>query len=106
MPAAGLLGPYLVPSVAKMELSLSILFLLLLLSYEAQGADLSLFVEKYKTAIDKYVMAGYGAGWDHCDVVTDYAGVEVLDPVPQLVIELEKLLPPENPTSSSGNIFT
>ena len=87
-----------------MERSLFILLLFQSLSYEAQGANLSTFLGKYKTAIDKYVMAGYGGGWDHCDVVTDYYnGGYLLETVPQLVMELEKLQPPENPASSSGN---
>ena len=92
-----------------MEHSDSLFFLLLLqlVWYEAQGAELTKFLEKYKTAIEKYVMAGYGGGWDHCDVVTEYYhDGDFLETVPQLVMELERLQPSENPASSSGNFLT
>ena len=90
-----------------MKFSLFILHLqVLLLTFESQGAELTTFLEKYKTAIDKYVMAGYGGGWDHCDVVTDYYhGGDFLETVPQLVMELEKLQPSEKNASHSGNLL-
>ena len=89
-----------------MEHSCFIVLLLQLLSYKAQGTELSKFLEKYKTAIDTYVMAGYGEGWNHCDVVTDYyhEGDFLLETVPQLVMGLEKLQPSEKNTSS-GNFL-
>ena len=88
-----------------MERSFLIL-LLQLLTFEAKGSELSQFLEKYKTAIEKYVMAGYGEGWDHCDVTTDYFHERNFqETVPQLVMELEKLQPPEQNASSSGNFL-
>ena len=86
--------------------SLFIPFLLQLLSHEAQGAELTKFLEKYKTSIDKYVMAGYGEGWDSCDVLTDiYHERDFMETVPQIVMELEKEQPSENKASPSGNLF-
>ena len=91
-----------------MEHSDSLFFLLLLqlVWYEAQGAELTKFLEKYKTAIEKYVMAGYGGGLDHCDVVTDYYHEGgFLETVPQLLMQLEKLQQSEKNASSSGNFL-
>ena len=89
-----------------MERSFFILLLLQLLTYEAQGAELSEFLEKYKTAIEKYTMAGYGGGWDHCDIVTEYYQEgDSLEMVPQLVMELKKLQPSEKSAESSGNFL-
>ena len=90
-----------------MEHSFSILLLpQLLIYYEAQGSELSQFIEKYKMSIEKYTMGGYGSGWDQCDVVTDYYHEgDSFETVPQFVMELEKLQPPENPASSLGNFL-
>ena len=87
-----------------MVCSFFILFLLQLFS--AHGVELSTFLEKYKNSIDKYVMAGYGDGWDSCDVVTDYYHErDFMETVPQLVMDLKKEEPSETNASSSGNSF-
>ena len=49
-------------------------------------------------------MAGYGRGWDHCDVVTDYYHeADFLQTVPQLAMGLEKLS--GKSAASSGNFL-
>ena len=90
-----------------MRLLLFILLLgVLILTVGGQGHDLTGFMAKHKADIENFVMAGYGGGWDHCDVLTDYYHEgDSLEKVPQLIIELEKLKPPENPASNSGNFL-
>ena len=88
-----------------MRLLLFILLLgVLILTVGAQEQDLSGFLGKHKAEIENFVMAGYGRGWDHCDIVTEYYHEgNLLETVPQLVMELEKLQPSDKNTSSSGN---
>ena len=93
-----------------METMRLLLFMLLLgvliLTVGAQEHDLSGFLSKHKAQIENFVMAGYGRGWDHCDVVTDYYHEgDFLETVPQIVMELEKLQPSEKNASSSGNFL-
>ena len=91
-----------------MRLLLFILLLgVLILTVGAQEQDLSGFLGKHKAEIEIFVMAGYGRGWDHCDIVTEYYHEgDFLETVPQLVMEIEKLQPSEkNNASSSGNFL-
>ena len=48
----------------------SFFFGVLLLSREANGQQLTTFLAEHKTEIQNYIMAGYGKGWLHCDVLS------------------------------------
>ena len=43
-----------------------------------QESDFSRFVFKYKRDIENFIMAGFGGGWDMCDIIV----VDPVDPIP------------------------
>ena len=56
------------------------------------GHELSKFLDKHGRDIQRYIMTGYGDGWQHCDVVSDEPQrALVREGVPHLAITLEKL---------------
>ena len=68
------------------------LWVFLLIFRAAEGQELSSFLARHKRAIENYIMAGHGRGWDTCDVVTQQLLEErSLRAVPQWVMELQML---------------
>ena len=61
----------------------------ILLANEVHGLGL----HKHTTAIQEYIMAGYGDGWKHCDILSanpEEAGFD--EDIPHFAITLKKLL--------------
>ena len=42
----------------------------ILLSREVCGLGLQMFTAKHRTAIQEYIMSGYGDGWERCDILS------------------------------------
>ena len=85
---------------------LSFIQLLEVLILTVKAQEMGEFLARHKADIDNFVMAGYGKGWSHCDIVTEYYHEGgFLETVPQLVMELEKLQLSQKNASSFGNIL-
>ena len=72
----------------------SLYFLLLLFSKRSLCRDLGLFLREHREQIQTYIMAGYGDGWSHCDVMSaDPPHTEALfhSLSPQFVIDFAML---------------
>ena len=77
--------------VCKYQASLCIGVVLLL--REVHGLGLEMFAAKHRTAIQEYIMVGYGDGWMHCDILSDNPkDVGFYEDIPHFAITLEKLL--------------
>ena len=69
-------------------LTASLCFLILVFSRTSQGYGHKLhkFLEEHRIQIQNYIMAGYGGGWEHCDVLSlDPLGVDA----PQFIMGFE-----------------
>ena len=66
----------------------------ILLAKEVHGLEMKMFMEKHRTALQNYIMAGYGDGWKHCDILSANLGEEAgFDAgIPHFYITLKKLL--------------
>ena len=69
-----------------------IALLSLFLAAAVQGNDFGSFVSKYKVDVENFIMAGYGGGWDSCDIIA----VSPVKPkpswnVPQLTVDINTL---------------
>ena len=60
---------------------------ILILLDQALGQQQSIFMEKYKEAIQKYIMTGHEKGWQHCDILSANPSAET---VPHISMTLEK----------------
>ena len=77
--------------IRKYQASLCIGVVLLL--REVHGLGLEMFAAKHRTAIQEYIMVGYGDGWMHCDILSDNPkDVGFYEDIPHFAITLEKLL--------------
>ena len=71
-----------------MDFSQNLLYLSAILSISGtKGQNFGTFMAKHMNAIQNYIMAGYGRGWDQCDVIAETN----LRAVPHLIIKLQKL---------------
>ena len=87
-------------------LYITLLLVVPILTDGAQGQELSGFLAKHRARIENFVMAGYGGGWDHCDIVTDYYHeADFLETVPQLIMGLEKSHLAEKSESPGNFLF-
>ena len=68
---------------------LVVCFGILLSSYKAIGVPSKSFTQKYLDALQSYIMTGHGHGWNHCDILSDKAGIN--HSVPNFVMDLDKL---------------
>ena len=65
----------------------------LLSSSEVHGLGLEMFMAKHRTALQEYIMAGYGDGWKNCDILSgkqEDAGF--YENIPHFAITHENLL--------------
>ena len=47
----------------------ALVFIFFSLSMTVEGSDLSNFMSKYKGDVEKFIMSGYGGGWEMCDLI-------------------------------------
>ena len=76
----------------------------LLFSTGIEGVELQMFMAKYKTALQDYIMAGYGGDWKHCDILSDKRdGADIDVDIPHFTVTLENLptIDPRSAFSSS-----
>ena len=67
-------------------LTASLCFLTLVFSRTSRGHKLHKFLEEHRIQIQNYIMAGYGGGWEHCDVLSlEPLGVDA----PQFIMGFE-----------------
>ena len=67
---------------------------LLLSSEVVNGLRLGMFMAKHRMAIQEYIMAGYGDGWKHCDILSgkqEDAGF-YYEEIPHFIITHKNLL--------------
>ena len=47
----------------------------------------------YKGAIEKFIMVGYGRGWDQCDIIADPIHAENgFEAIPKFIMDLQNML--------------
>ena len=63
-------------------------FLLIHGVYGDEGQELGALLVRHKQAVETYIMAGHGRGWDACDIITQHASFKA---GPQWVLELQRL---------------
>ena len=56
---------------------------------ESHGSELNTFLAKHQTAMEEYIMTGYGNGWTHCDIMGEKS--TELEHIPQVKIDIERL---------------
>lgn len=65
----------------------------ILLSCEVHGKGSEMLLAKHMTALQEYIMAGYGDGWRDCDIFSDnFEEAVFYEDIPHFAITLEKLL--------------
>lgn len=65
----------------------------LLLSSEVHGLGLEMFMAKHRTALQEYIMAGYGDGWKNCDILSGkQEDASFYENIPHFAITHENLL--------------
>ena len=52
------------------KMRLAILFALIRIDYSVCGQDFRAFVATHAKPIENYIMAGYGKGWENCDILS------------------------------------
>ena len=62
----------------------------ILMSCEAHGLELDMFMAKYLVAIEEYIMSGYGNGWTHCDIMcANVSKSSIYEHIPRVKIDIK-----------------
>ena len=61
----------------------------------AEGQQLSDFLLRHKSAIERFIMIGHGKGWKHCDILSPLSVQDIIldsSAQPQMTVDLKRLL--------------